>query len=182
MAKTLVFLLSGKAGVGKTHSYSIASDITKKLGMVSCYSPFATGVKNTARFMGWDGRKDIAGRRLLQRIGSAGREYDIDLWAKKSINFVQSQIGYPFDIVFIDDWRFKNEHTYLLSQPLYKPILIRIDAPLMESLKGTPEYDDVSETELDGYTFDYVISNSLNTDLEPILDSIIKQEVSKNIW
>jgi hypothetical protein len=175
LSHTLCFMFSGKAGVGKTFCSDLLQKISEEeFGLKTCKAPFARGVKDTARFMGWGGQKNRKGRILLQRIGAAGREYDIDLWAKGCFNYIDESPGYPYDIVFIDDWRFKNELEYVQSnQLLYKAVPIRIEAPDREILKGTPEAIDQSEIELDKFTFAYTIFNS-EDDIQNLTDSLTR--------
>jgi hypothetical protein len=160
LTHTYCFMFSGKAGVGKSFCSDFAQTILKVRGFNTFKTPLAYAVKETAKFMGWNGNKDVGGRRLLQSIGKAGREYDINMWVKKALGRVENEDRYPFDMIFIDDWRFKNEVKFILDNaPLYKPITIRVVAPDREILKGTPEYDDISETELDDFKFDLYLQN-----------------------
>lgn len=179
LTHTLCFLFSGKAGVGKTYCSGIALKAMAQAGYAVANFPFAKGVKDTALLMGWDGKKDQRGRQLLQSIGQIGRRYDELTWAKRTFNEVESSAGYPFDAIFIDDWRFKNEIKYITDyERLYKVVPIRIDAPNREILKGTREYEDISETELDDFEFKYVFDNSFDG-IEYIksnlLDMLIKE-------
>lgn len=91
--------LTGKAGAGKS---TVASLIYKLSGENVTFNPFAGKVKRIACMMGWDGRKDDRGRRLLQAIGQAGREYDPDIWIK-----LWRRGNGEFSIV--EDVRFDNE-------------------------------------------------------------------------
>jgi hypothetical protein len=156
LTHTLCFMFSGKAGCGKSFSADLAQKLCNDLGLKTYRAPFAKGVKATANYMGWDGNKDTKGRILLQKIGFIGREYDKDMWVRSAMKDIEESVGYPYDAVFIDDWRFKNEYDYIFKNELmYKPIPIRIEAPSREILKGTPEYTDLSETELDDFDFPY---------------------------
>lgn len=147
-------MFSGKAGAGKSYSAAVAKEICDKAGLNSKIVSFASGVKYTATMVGWDGIKDQKGTLLLQDVGKAGRKYDPDMWVRNTFNAIENMDAYPFDVVFIDDWRFNNEYSYIINnQPLYKVIDIRIKAPSRERLKGTPAYEDVSETELDSFKF-----------------------------
>jgi energy-coupling factor transporter ATP-binding protein EcfA2 len=150
-AKTLCILLSGKAGVGKTTSANILKGLFETSFEYNTYiGHFAGGVKSVARHMGWDGLKDTRGRKLLQQIGGVGREYDIDNWCSWLFDReLPSQLQFPFDIVLVDDWRFPNESLFVKSIPTYNVFTVNIVAPEREILKGTPEYNDASETALD---------------------------------
>ena len=182
LTHTICFMFSGKAGVGKSYSADLMKLMTEEYNLNSIKAPFADGVKATARFMGWDGKKDQKGRRLLQRIGQAGREYDEDLWVKATMDIIENSDAYPYDVVFVDDWRFPNEISYIKkNELLYKPISIRITAPERELLVGTPEYIEVSEISLDDYgKFDFHINNKkdctvpIEVQLRHILNSVIE--------
>lgn len=162
--KTTVILISGKAGVGKTTTANyIKNHLDNEITPFSMVTHFALGVKEVAKFLGWDGNKDTKGRRLLQELGNVGREYDVDVWIKYLLDFIRRRVPDElFEVMIIDDWRFPNESKYFLDKPeLYKVFTINIRAPKREVLKGTGAYKDVSETALDGYShFDYILDNS----------------------
>lgn len=163
MNKTLCFLLSGKAGVGKTYCANVLKRLLLERGLKADIFNFAYGVKQTALFMGWDYIKDEKGRKLLQGIGNSGRAYNEDIWVRYTFIRIEDQVGYPFDTVIVDDWRFNNELAYInKSELLYKPIRIRVDAVNRESLRYTAQWYDASETELDFNEFDYTIYNTID--------------------
>lgn len=181
LTHTLCFLVSGKAGVGKSYVSLKLKALCESYGLKSVITPIAYGVKSTATFMGWDGNKDTKGRKLLQDIGKAGRSYDADTWVKSTFSRIEDLIGYPYDVVIIDDWRFPNESDYIdINELLYKTVKIRVVDPDRESLIGTNEYTDISETSLDHYSFDWVISPTITSlgdydkDIESVLDNSIK--------
>lgn len=154
----IIFLVGGKAGEGKTTFAIAAKKYLEDYGDVG-YFPFAKGVKDTARFMGWDGEKDEKGRTLLQAIGGSGRDYDPDTW----VNMVVDEIfaNQWLDFVFVDDWRFPNEEKVMREQ-FDDVVTIRIRRPEDEHLLiGTPMYNDPSETSLseDDEDYDFVIPN-----------------------
>ena len=67
-------ILSGKAGAGK----DTCGEYLVSLGYKR-YA-FADELKEIARELGWNGEKDEKGRTFLQELGSAGRNYDPDMW------------------------------------------------------------------------------------------------------
>jgi DNA polymerase III delta prime subunit len=153
-SKLIVILISGKAGVGKT---TFANLLRKELGVRgknSCIVPFASALKAVAMTMTWDGQKDDAGRHLLQGLGTLGRMYNPDVWIDLSYkNVMEYALESGTHFFLSDDWRFPNEYTRLSSNSMYEVFKIHIDAPERECLKGTPRYDDISETSLpDSFT------------------------------
>lgn len=187
--KQTIFLVSGKAGVGKT-TFSIACDgIAKHMGFSSNVLSFAGELKRTARDLGWDGKKDERGRKFLQELGKVVRNYDVDTWARI---LLYKMIPENLDFVFIDDWRFENEYLYFRRgfEGLWETtnlVTVKIVAPNREILKGTKAALDESEIGLDKFDeslYNYVINNegSLEDFYKNSLD--IMKEIKKElkIW
>jgi len=181
-SKPTVILISGKAGVGKTEASLLLSSIVDSKGYIDFVTlNFAYGVKHSATdCFSWDGKKDTRGRILLQQVGRIGRDYYKDIWAKQLAEKILSN-PCEYDFIFIDDWRFPNEEIFLKKTlgKNYLVVTLRILAPNREILKGTKEYDDISETALNTYSdedFDFCIDNSGNLiDLKEKLKLVIKQ-------
>jgi hypothetical protein len=151
LSKTLLVLFSGKAGVGKTTAARYGLDyLANEHKLTGDLFSIASSVKAAAKTsFGWDGNKDDRGRLLLQEVGRAGRNYDKDIWIAKTFDRIATAFEFPPDFILIDDWRFINEFNYLGADSLvFKPLTIRIESPDRECLKGTPYYDDISETSL----------------------------------
>ena len=161
--RTVIILVSGKAGVGKTtFADFVMKNLPPDVKKYSAKGAFATVVKQVAKMMGWNGQKDDNGRKLLQNVGNVGREYNSDTWVGTLINFLMEVNIIPLDLIIIDDWRFPNELNWFLDKSLeYKVYTVRISAPNRESLKGTPYYNDVSETSLpdEPSNYNYYIDN-----------------------
>jgi hypothetical protein len=178
--KTIVVLISGRAGTGKSTSAKYLNSLAEKDKLVSGIIGFAHPLKQVAKLMGWDGNKDEKGRRLLQRLGTdVGREYDKEMWCKLLFSSIERWRNFPFDILFIDDWRFPSEYEFVKKQPMYVPITIRLTAIDREILKGTPDYDHISETALAEVLsenwYDFIITNTGSPkNLEDQLDGIWK--------
>ena len=160
-AKTLCILLSGKAGVGKTTTAGIIKNYLDEMGYSSYVGHFATGVKEISLGMGWDGEKDPKGRKLLQQVGTVGREYDVDTWCKDLFKRISLSQYYPYDVVIVDDWRFPNEEKFANNLLEYNTFTVQIVSPEREILKGTPAAEDISETALDNQNivFDALLYN-----------------------
>jgi len=87
----------GPAGTGKT---TCAQYCAEKYG--GEVLSFATPLKQIAMHqLGWDGKKDKKGRRLLQELGWAARSYNENFWADKLVSGLKVRGSY-----FIDDLRF----------------------------------------------------------------------------
>ncbi len=162
-----IILVSGRAGEGKTTFCDICMEILLEQDIMSYKVPFAKGVKDTARFMGWDGEKDAKGRRLLQQIGNTGREYNPDIWAEQAVDDIEANSD-SFDVVFIDDWRFMNEGTQVVMNAYPTTLKLRVIRPKeFHTLIGSVLYNDTSETGLpeadsvEGFNFyDRLIDNT----------------------
>jgi hypothetical protein len=59
---------------------------------------------------GWHGAKDDRGRRLLQEIGTVGRNYDPELWLDRFAQRITADDG---DQLVVDDLRLTREVEYL---------------------------------------------------------------------
>lgn len=183
LGKSICILLSAKAGVGKSTSAKYLANLAEKgYGYSTVIAPFATGVKQVARdSFGWNGLKDEKGRKLLQDVGQTGRNYDENIWVRKTMEeILPASSHYPYDVVLSDDWRFPNEADYIRKLYLYNLYTIRLVCPEREILKGTPLYDDVSETSLDKYKFDYAIDvpnfDTAYSSLQTILEDILSKQ------
>lgn len=175
----IVILLSGKAGSGKSTVTELMSKFLRSSSKEVSLGAFAAPIKEVAiRYFCWNGVKDEAGRKLLQDIGDAGRNYDIDCWVKQ---FYRSQelkdLEFPKSrFVLVQDWRYPNELEYLLKHNI-PVITIRVEGRAYE-LAETGKHS--SENSLpsglgplsDGTNglYDYVIMN--NKSLEELQDSV----------
>jgi hypothetical protein len=176
----MVILVGGKAGEGKTTFANYCIEYLESVGKSAVIVPFAKGVKDTARFMGWNGEKDDKGRRLLQLVGFAGREYNEDIWAEMALDTINRE-WLEVDYIFIDDWRFPNEERFM--REYVDPVMtVRIKRPKKDHiLLGTELYNDTSETSLDHYKkedYDKIIMNFGDLD---DLDELSKFFIDKDL-
>lgn len=179
--KTKIVLFSGKAGTGKTTSANILKKLVEQDFLLVDIDSFANGVKLEASRKGWDGKKDVSGRKFLQDVGREGREKDNNIWVNQVIE--RSIQPIPKDVVIIDDWRYPNELQRLKNNKLFDVISVRINAPEREILTGTKEANDSSETALSSENnlsvYDFFIENSgtikeLEEELLSVMEVIIK--------
>lgn len=178
----IAVLVSGKAGVGKSTLAHYAYLYCKELHLNPIIAPFAYGLKSIARLVDWDGAKDEKGRNLLIELGAVARKYNENVWADYTFNkFLPATPCFPYDIVFVDDWRFPNEGKFVKNLGWYIVKKIRVKSPERECLKGTTAYSDISETSLpswdDGF-YDFIIPNLWTLDIlkeqaERLVDQIL---------
>src|SRR3990172_8206817 len=179
--KCNIVIIGGKARVGKTTSANYLYSALKFYevqGVRLYHTAFSYPIKELASLhFNWDGKKDERGRRLLQVIGTeAGRTYDENLWVKKLEDRIFNQI-FPYNFVFVDDWRFPNERDYFKDNPFYEVTTIGItrDVKLEEELSSHP-----SENSLDMSEMDFVIDNNGTIEeLNNKLDTIYRYLTSK---
>jgi len=177
-------LISGKAGAGKD---TVAKVLNKKYGF-KVYR-YADHLKRVLLFAGWDGKKDLRGRKLLQYVGGAFRRWDENFWVDRLIRDIIDDMNEDYEKFCIADVRHKNELFYFKDYmkkivPDSKFVHIKVINTL-NSLE-TREMDaetitDPSETDLDDITADHYIYNTVKDDfgfLEIQLDSLIKNEFS----
>lgn len=170
-----IILISGKAGTGKSTVAKLLAKLLAKHLLPSMILHFATGVKDVAFKMSWDGEKDARGRRLLQEVGKLGRSYNSNCWAMQVANVIKELEAEDYFIV--DDWRFPNEYNYLQQLEDFDIITVHIYAPSREKLKNTAEYSDESETSLDDWpAFDFIIYNE-NLTIEE-LEENLKEDIN----
>jgi hypothetical protein len=155
----IVFALSGKAQSGKDTFYQFVSEYAAKNGLNSTRIAFADAVKEVAYMLGWDGKKDDKGRKLLQMIGTdVGRAYNPNVWVDKGIEKLKFEQLCGTDIVCFTDCRFPNEIDDLkrLDWIVGQVISVRIER---ERAGAGVNANHPSECGLDNYKFDRVIWN-----------------------
>ena len=148
LAKTIG--ITGLAGAGKTYAANWF-----KLRTGGEIWSFAAEIKRIAATMGWNGEKDSRGRKLLQDLGSIGREYDRQCWVSRM------PTGRA---VIIDDVRYINEAAAIRS---VGGIIIRIERP------GLTPMDHSSETEQRDIVADYTLIN--DQELEEKLETLYER-------
>ena len=170
--KPTVILLSGKSASGKDFIANIMKEQFENNGnkvLVTHYADLLKYILKT--FFNWNGKKDIKGRSLLQKVGTdVIRNKYPDYW----VNFINDMITFfpdEWNYILIPDARFPNEIEVIKNNPYVNTLTIRVNRTNYKS-KLTPEQQQhPSETSLDDYKFDYIINNN-GTD--SIRDEIVK--------
>ncbi len=120
---------------------------------------FADNIKTIAYdYFGWHGEKDERGRKLLQDIGTSGRNYNEDIWVNHVIRLLKWWASETADhqLAVVTDIRYPNE-IQRIKHEFSDVVTIRITRGSVEKLKHP------SETALDQWTdWDYVVGNNGN--------------------
>lgn len=105
---------------------------------------------------GWDGAKDERGRRLLQEVGTIGRNYGPDLWLDR---FAARLAGEAWGRVVVDDVRLAREVDYL-ERLGFTCVRITRGPELVSAPAGSARHLHETEAELDQVGFTHSIDNS----------------------
>ena len=114
-------------------------------------------------FLGWDGKKDEAGRSLLQYVGTdAVRAKDPNYWVNFLVDIIRF-FGDRWDYFIIPDCRFPNE-VECMSKAGIESIHLRVTRPGFVSTLTEEQQKHPSETALDSYHYNYGIENDGSLD------------------
>jgi hypothetical protein len=157
---SLIIGISGKAQHGKDTTCEFIREILESgpayLHVVRV--SFADELKDECRREhGWNGVKDEAGRSLLQRVGVERRAEDVNYWVNKAFARMTDKNA----VYVVPDCRFRNEADAIKARGGVVWRIVRSTDDGVPFDNGlTPEQKaHSSETDLDGYDFDTVISN-----------------------
>jgi hypothetical protein len=136
--------------------------------------PYAKKLKDFAIQLGWDGKKDEKGRKLLQLLGTEvareciSKNIWIDHWKKEADEYGE-------DIYIIDDVRFPNEINHINDWP--GGFTIKIKGRKYDNVDSTHE----SEKELDDKKFNIIVNNNGTLDdLEIIAMTVVAEALETN--
>lgn len=167
-----IIMISGKSGHGKdTIATMMKKELEEKNKKVLLLH-FADPVKWFAKeIYNWDGNKDVAGRNLLQYIGTTlMRSYNKYYWGNMISEFIAANDKEnKFDYAIIPDWRFNSELASIrtFNSHIVTVRIERLDAkgfPYINPIMTKEQSQHISETELDRYPFKYTIYNDGNLD------------------
>lgn len=155
-----VFCISGKAGHGKDTLANILAEKLREADQRVLVFHYADLLKwMCQKLFDWDGKKDEAGRHLLQYVGTnVIRKQSPDFW----VGFVSDVLElFPdeWDFVLIPDCRFPNEIEHLKKKG-FDVSHIRIVREGYESGLSKEAQEHPSETALDDYPADLTVYNN----------------------
>ena len=163
----LIIGLTGTMGAGKGE---VARIIANRIpGAVEV--AFADRLKWIARHhYGWNGIKDERGRRLLQEIGTAGRQYDDWMWVRHWLYAINAHVMAP--CIIAPDVRYDNEAEAIIDRGgVIWSVLGNHGAA-----SGIDNHE--SERGIDNCYVDHVINNGGSiTMLADMVDSLIEATV-----
>lgn len=171
-----VILISGKARHGKDTTAEIMQEILKANNKNVLVAHYGDLVKYICqKFWEWDGLKDEKGRHILQHVGTdLIRDVFPSYWA----DFVIQQVKFTdnkYDYVLVPDTRFPNE-VERWNEEDFNVITVRVNRPNFESDLTEEQKNHPSETALDNYDFDYVVSAEGLDNLVAPIREILKRE------
>lgn len=155
-----VICISGKAGHGKDTAARFLKENLELCENSVLITHFGDLVKYVCKaFFDWDGKKNEAGRELLQTVGTdIVRDEDPDYW----VRFIANMLGFfehAWDYVLIPDCRFQNEIEYLVASG-FDVKHIRVVRDNYVSTMPEEQQNHISETALDDYPADIYVHNS----------------------
>ena len=158
---TVIVCIGGKARHGKDETARAIKRCMDTHGGVKCLITHqADLLKHIARTMfDWDGKKDEAGRRLLQQLGTdVFRKKDPNYWVDHLVRTFKVLDG-AFDFIIIPDTRFPNEIEEF-KKAGFHTVYLRVTRPNFVSPLTPEQQAHASETALDQYPFDMGIVNN----------------------
>lgn len=166
-----VILISGKAQHGKDTTAGFLKEALEKQGQRVLICHYGDLVKYICKsFFGWNGKKDEAGRSLLQRVGTdVIRAQCEDYW----VRFILEVLGFfpaEWDYVLVPDCRFPNE-VHLPRFVSFNALHVRVVRPNFDNGLTEEQKNHPSETALDNVKPDYVFHN--NSSLTALRDAVV---------
>lgn len=175
-----IFLMSGYAESGKD---TVADIIAEKLNGSSMKVAMADYLKHMAtKYYNWDGKKDIKGREILQKLGTETIRDGLN-WQTFHAERVCQDIEIikdDYDYIFIPDVRFKNEMYYTMAKFPEDTISIRVTRPYHDNKLTDEQRKHRSEVDILGVKHDYEIYTgegleAVERTVDKVLGELIKR-------
>lgn len=162
---TRFICIGGKAQNGKTTLATMLKEKLESNGKKVLLTNYADLLKFMCReYFGWNGKKDDAGRTMLQNIGTeVVRARKPNFWVDFVIDTV-SLFPQEWDYVVIGDTRFPNEISRIAEKG-YDVAFVRIVRPLFNNALTEDQQKHKSETALDSVSADYTVINDKTLDI-----------------
>jgi hypothetical protein len=176
-SKTMIVIgISGKAEHGKTFLANLLKPKFEAKGYKVVIQPLAQVMKEQAKMLGWDGRKDERGRRFLQTFTNPIKEYNGEkCYAKWAY---ERALDKEADIMLIDDVRMFPEIDYFKeleeSGEIERKVYVRVYRPNYVSSLTEEQLNHPTETQLDDYKFDQYITNPGDESFTLEADKLLK--------
>lgn len=161
-----VYVVNGAPGAGKTTFERLVHDLVKRCANRSTIDP----IKEIAYDFGWDGEKDLKGRKLLADLKRAWVEYGDQPyeWLGKELTEI---FDYNKDCVVFIDCREPEEIVEICRRFEAKSVLIR------RATAENAETSNESDTNVLNYNYDIVIENNGSlSELALAAEEFIKNE------
>ena len=160
----IIIALHGPMGSGKSTFSNELKEVFESHGRDVAILPFAKPLKDMASSIGWDGKKDEKGRKLLQLLGTEvcrnciSKSYWTDKWLNTAAML-------DVDVVICDDLRFKSEYDMLADLAGHKVALCKIygrgyNKGFWHWLRSTVGLLHSSEKQMPNYLFNWHLDNS----------------------
>lgn len=181
-----VILISGKARHGKdtfAQQFKKYAEENNKTVLIIKYGDLLKYV--CKQYFNWNGEKDEEGRTLLQQVGTEIlRKNNPDVWVNCVIEMVKG-FGDTYDFILIPDTRFPNEIS-VWDKTDIDYITVRVnrydeDGNVYDNGLTEKQKLHSSETALDDYIFDYVVSN-YNFNIAPNLLNKVQEIFNLEGW
>ena len=167
-----VITISAKAKSGKDFCANLIKQKLESRGNKVLITHYADLLKYICKtFFGWDGKKNMEGRTLLQYVGTdVIRQKNPDYW----VNFLIEIFNlFPdeWDYVLIPDTRFPNEND--LMKEYFDVTTVRVTRPNYDNGLTEEQQKHESEIALDDYNFDYRITNNSDASIHNEIDEFM---------
>jgi hypothetical protein len=164
--KPLVITISGQARHGKNSVAEMLKDTLSLYGERSLIINYADYLKYIAtQYFGWNGKKDIQGRTLLQQLGTEKvRTKYPNFWVDTVIHTVEV-LADDFDYVLIADCRFPNEIDRWCEED-FRVIPVHVERLNFDNGLTEKQKNHASETALNNRVFEVYLKAENIPDLK----------------